>query len=77
MLFEQHQPGENYVLLNRKGFTCSSNMQRVSKEAFWMRGAQLSKQYVYEQAFQMLPTESQDDYTPWHCNTDRAVKSWL
>lgn len=46
---------ENYVLLNKKGFTCSSNMQRVSKKAFWMPGAQLRKQYVYEQAFPSAP----------------------
>ena len=50
-------------------------MQRVSKKAFWMPGAQLRKQYVYEQAFPSAPqlclrmTTHSDTL-----NTDRAVR---
>lgn len=34
---------------NKEGFTFPSKIHKVSKQTFWVRGARLRKQHIYEQ----------------------------
>lgn len=64
----------NYVSLNKKGLpvppTCIKFLRKLSG---WGE-PNLENSVLTNKLFQVPPAASQDDYTLWHPNTDRAIR---